>query len=127
MACTAAGHGLMILIMNATPLAMSFCDLPLASGAEAGIFLERGDHLHGGDKLAAEDGSAACRCIRAGDRIQRQLKHIHEQLLPGLIHGTASRQTEGIHADTVSSKRVQSGTDRKSNTNEGGMHQVTWS
>lgn len=29
MACTAAGHGLMILIMNATPLAMSFCGLPL--------------------------------------------------------------------------------------------------
>ncbi|GLE81193.1 MFS transporter [Pseudomonas aeruginosa] len=28
-ACTAAGHGLMILIMNATPLAMSFCGLPL--------------------------------------------------------------------------------------------------
>ena len=27
--CTAAGHGLMILIMNATPLAMSFCGLPL--------------------------------------------------------------------------------------------------
>ncbi|MFJ3263359.1 MFS transporter [Pseudomonas sp. NPDC086581] len=31
MACTAAGHGLMILIMNATPLAMSFCGLPLES------------------------------------------------------------------------------------------------
>ena len=29
MACTAAGHGLMILIMNATPLAMSLCGLPL--------------------------------------------------------------------------------------------------
>ena len=29
MACTAAGHGLMILIMNATPLAMSFCGFPL--------------------------------------------------------------------------------------------------
>ena len=30
----------------------------LASGVEAGIFLERGDHLHGGDLLAAEDCSA---------------------------------------------------------------------
>lgn len=29
MACTAAGHGLMILIMSATPLAMSLCGLPL--------------------------------------------------------------------------------------------------
>lgn len=30
----------------------------LASGAEAGIFLERGDHLRGGDRLLAEDGSS---------------------------------------------------------------------
>lgn len=34
MAITAVGHGLMILVMNATPLAMSFCGLPLAAGAE---------------------------------------------------------------------------------------------
>ncbi|WPC07154.1 MFS transporter [Pseudomonas benzenivorans] len=34
MATTAIGHGLMILVMNATPLAMSFCGLPLATGAE---------------------------------------------------------------------------------------------
>ncbi|SDH80417.1 Predicted arabinose efflux permease, MFS family [Pseudomonas panipatensis] len=34
MACTAAGHGLMILIMNATPLAMQFCGLPLARAAD---------------------------------------------------------------------------------------------
>lgn len=33
-ATTAIGHGLMILVMNATPLAMSFCGLPLAAGAE---------------------------------------------------------------------------------------------
>lgn len=33
MACTAAGHGLMILIMNATPLAMNFCGLPLERSA----------------------------------------------------------------------------------------------
>ncbi|KAF1052498.1 MAG: Riboflavin transporter RfnT [Stenotrophomonas maltophilia] len=32
-ACTASGHGLMILIMNATPLAMHFCGLPLAQSA----------------------------------------------------------------------------------------------
>lgn len=34
MATTAIGHGLMILIMNATPLAMSFCGLSLATSAE---------------------------------------------------------------------------------------------
>ncbi|MFZ6049522.1 MFS transporter [Pseudomonas sp. CR3202] len=31
---TAVGHGLMILVMSATPLAMNFCGLPLESGAE---------------------------------------------------------------------------------------------
>jgi len=34
LAVTAIGHGLMILVMNATPLAMSFCGLPLASAAQ---------------------------------------------------------------------------------------------
>ena len=33
-ATTAVGHGLMILVMNATPLAMSFCGLSLEAGAE---------------------------------------------------------------------------------------------
>ncbi|MDG1580419.1 MFS transporter [Pseudomonas sp. GOM6] len=33
-ATTAIGHGLMILVMNATPLAMSFCGLSLEAGAE---------------------------------------------------------------------------------------------
>ncbi|WP_244157235.1 MFS transporter [Phytopseudomonas argentinensis] len=33
LAVTAIGHGLMILVMNATPLAMSFCGLPLESAA----------------------------------------------------------------------------------------------
>jgi len=34
LAVTAIGHGLMILVMNATPLAMSFCGLPLESAAQ---------------------------------------------------------------------------------------------
>ncbi|WP_437881014.1 MFS transporter [Pseudomonas sp. LRF_L74] len=33
LAITAIGHGLMILVMNATPLAMSFCGLSLENGA----------------------------------------------------------------------------------------------
>ncbi|CAN7603168.1 MFS transporter [Aquipseudomonas alcaligenes] len=33
-ATTAIGHGLMILVMNATPLAMTFCGLPLEAGSE---------------------------------------------------------------------------------------------
>lgn len=34
LATTAVGHGLMILVMNATPLAMNFCGLSLESSAE---------------------------------------------------------------------------------------------
>ena len=41
----------------------------LASGAEAGIFLERGDHLHGGDRLAAEDGPAVVEILAAPEKL----------------------------------------------------------
>lgn len=41
----------------------------LASGREAGIFLERGDHLHGGDHLVAEDGSAVVEILAAPERL----------------------------------------------------------
>ena len=41
----------------------------LASGVEAGIFLERGDHLHGGDRLAAEDGSAVVEILAAPEQL----------------------------------------------------------
>ncbi|HEX6735951.1 MAG TPA: urease accessory protein UreE [Azonexus sp.] len=41
----------------------------LASGAEAGIFLERGEHLHGGDRLLAEDGSAVVEILAAPERL----------------------------------------------------------
>ena len=41
----------------------------LASGAEAGIFLERGDHLHGGDRLIAEDGSVVVEIVAAPEQL----------------------------------------------------------
>ena len=41
----------------------------LASGKPAGIFLERGDHLHGGDKLIAEDGSAVVEILAAPEKL----------------------------------------------------------
>ena len=41
----------------------------LASGLEAGIFLERGDHLHGGDKLLAEDGSTVVEILAAPEKL----------------------------------------------------------
>jgi len=41
----------------------------LASGVEAGIFLERGDHLQGGDRLAAEDGSTVVEILAAPEKL----------------------------------------------------------
>lgn len=37
----------------------------LASGVDAGIFLERGDHLHGGDRLLSEDGRVVVEVVAA--------------------------------------------------------------
>lgn len=41
----------------------------LASGADAGIFLERGDHLHGGDRLASADGSHVVEVVAAPETL----------------------------------------------------------
>ena len=41
----------------------------LASGLAAGIFLERGDHLHGGDRLAAEDDSTVVEILAAPEKL----------------------------------------------------------
>ncbi len=41
----------------------------LASGSEAGIFLERGDHLRHGDRLAAEDGGAVVEILAAPEKL----------------------------------------------------------
>lgn len=41
----------------------------LASGADAGIFLERGDHLHGGDHLIAEDGTLVVEIVAAPEKL----------------------------------------------------------
>lgn len=41
----------------------------LASGSAAGIFLARGESLRGGDKLAAEDGSAVVEILAAPEKL----------------------------------------------------------
>lgn len=41
----------------------------LRSGTAAGIFLARGDHLRGGDRLLAEDGSAVVDIVAAPERL----------------------------------------------------------
>jgi urease accessory protein len=41
----------------------------LASGLEAGIFLEPGDHLRDGDRLLAEDGTSVVAIVAAPERL----------------------------------------------------------
>lgn len=41
----------------------------LASGIEAGIFIERGDHLYGGDRLLAEGGDVVVEVLAAPEKL----------------------------------------------------------
>lgn len=87
----------------------------LASGLEAGIFLERGDHLHGGDKLAAEDGSAVVEILAAPEKLIEAIadspllfaraayhlgnRHVPVQILPTANGGKLRFQTDHVLAD----------------------------
>jgi len=87
----------------------------LASGAEAGIFLERGDHLRGGDKLAAEDGSAVVEIHAAPEKLIEAVadspllfaraayhlgnRHVPVQILPTDHGGRLRFQTDHVLAD----------------------------
>jgi urease accessory protein len=87
----------------------------LTSGAEAGIFLERGDHLHGGDKLVAEDGSAVVEILAAPEKLIEAVadssllfaraayhlgnRHVPVQILPTENGGKLRFQTDHVLAD----------------------------
>ena len=89
----------------------------LASGSEAGIFLERGDHLHGGDKLAAEDDSAVVEILAAPEKLIEAIahtpllfaraayhlgnRHVPVQILPTADGGTLRFQTDHVLAEMV--------------------------
>lgn len=89
----------------------------LASGRAAGIFLERGDHLHGGDKLAAEDGSAVVEILAAPERLIEASadtpllfaraayhlgnRHVPVQILPTDHGGKLRFQTDHVLAAMV--------------------------
>jgi urease accessory protein len=89
----------------------------LASGTEAGIFLARGDHLHGGDKLAAEDGSAVVEILAAPEKLIEALadnplrfaraayhlgnRHVPVQILPNDHGGKLLFQADHVLADMV--------------------------
>lgn len=89
----------------------------LASGREAGIFLERGDHLHGGDKLAAENGSAVVEILAAPEKLIEAVadspllfaraayhlgnRHVPVHILPTDKGGKLRFQTDHVLADMV--------------------------
>ena len=87
----------------------------LASGAEAGIFLERGDHLHGGDKLVAEDSSVVVEILAAPEKLIEAVadspllfaraayhlgnRHVPVQILPTENGGKLRFQTDHVLAE----------------------------
>lgn len=89
----------------------------LASGRESGIFLERGDHLHGGDKLVAEDGSAVVEIFAAPEKLIEAVadspllfaraayhlgnRHVPVQILPTADGGKLRFQTDHVLAEMV--------------------------
>jgi len=89
----------------------------LASGLEAGIFLERGDHLHGGDKLLAEEGGAVVEILAAPEKLIEAVadspllfaraayhlgnRHVPVQILPTDNGGKLRFQTDHVLAEMV--------------------------
>ena len=89
----------------------------LASGREAGIFLERGEHLQGGDRLATEDGSAVVEVVAAPEQLIEVVadspllfaraayhlgnRHVPVQILPTEAGGRLRFQADHVLADMV--------------------------
>ena len=89
----------------------------LASGRDAGIFLERGDHLRGGDRLVAEEGSTVVEILAAPERLIEAAadspllfaraayhlgnRHVPVQIVPSEGGGTLRFQTDHVLAEMV--------------------------
>ena len=89
----------------------------LASGTDAGIFLERGDHLHGGDRLLSEDGGTVVEIVAAPERLIEAVadspqlfaraayhlgnRHVPVQILPDANGGRLLFQTDHVLAEMV--------------------------
>ena len=89
----------------------------LASGKEAGIFLERGDHLHDGDRLLTEDETTVVEIVAAPEKLIEATantpllfaraayhlgnRHVPVQILPTDNGGTLRFQTDHVLAEMV--------------------------
>ena len=89
----------------------------LASGRDAGIFLERGDHLRGGDRLVAEEGSTVVEILAAPERLIEAAadspllfaraayhlgnRHVPVQILPTDQGGKLRFQTDHVLAEML--------------------------
>ena len=89
----------------------------LASGGEAGIFLERGDHLHGGDRLLSEDGTTIVEILAAPETLIEATadtpllfaraayhlgnRHVPVQIIPTEGGGKLRFQTDHVLAEMV--------------------------
>ncbi len=89
----------------------------LASGAEAGVFLERGDHLHGGDRLLSEDGGTVVEIVAAPEKLIEAIantpllfaraayhlgnRHVPVQILPDSDGGRLLFQTDHVLAEML--------------------------
>ena len=89
----------------------------LASGKEAGIFLARGDHLHGGDRLQTEDASTVVEILAAPEKLIEATadtpllfaraayhlgnRHVPVQIVPTANGGKLRFQTDHVLAEMV--------------------------
>lgn len=87
----------------------------LASGTEAGIFLERGAHLQGGDRLLSEDGSTVVEILAAPEKLIEAVadtpllfaraayhlgnRHVPVQIIPAPNGGRLRFQTDHVLAE----------------------------
>ncbi len=90
----------------------------LASGREAGIFLERGDHLQGGDRLADEAGDSVVEILAAPEKLieavadtpllfARAAYHLGNRHVPVHIVATDSGGTLRFQTDHVLAEMVR--------------------
>ncbi len=91
--------------------------LTLASGREAGIFLERGEHLQGGDRLITDAGAAVGEIVAAPAKLIEAIadgpllfaraayhlgnRHVPVQILPTEGGGRLRFQADHVLADMI--------------------------